>query len=154
MENKLISSEKKKFTYDRDEGTIYLIEDPSISLKILGFLPEQGFVWVLGYRGRKIGLTTLDQDGTEYFPETAEDGSKIRIIADIGVYVSRGSRRPPLAPSFYFRNRQELKETLGVIQKVFSVLPDDNKFEKGTGSGKLRFSDGMLERIENGAYIR
>jgi len=148
------SVEERKFTFDRDKRTIYLIEDPSVSLKIIGFRPEQGFIWVLGYRGRKIGLTTLDQDGTEYFPETAEGGRKIRIVADIGVYVSRGSRRPPLAPYFYFRNRQELEETLGVIQKVFSVLPDDNKFEKGTGSGKLRFSDGMLERIENGAYIR
>lgn len=150
----MITSEEKKFTYDPDEDTIYLIEDPSISLKNVGFRPEQGYIWVLGYKNKKIGLTTLDRDGTKYYPEIAQDGSKTRIVADIGVYVSLGSRRPPLAPPYTFKSQDELDDVLRAIQKVFSVLPSDEKYARCTGDSLLRFSDGMLERIENGAYTR
>ncbi|WP_148301930.1 hypothetical protein [Sneathiella glossodoripedis] len=150
MEN----SDKKKFTYDRAKSTIYLLEDPSISLKEFGFRPEQGYVWVLGYGYKKIGLTTLDRDGTEYFPETASDGRKIRIIADIGVYVDNGSLRPPHAREYRFRSQKELDDVLNVIKKVFYILPGDGKFERGTGDSLLRFSDGMLERINNGEYLK
>lgn len=148
------SADDKKFTYDRDTSTVRLLEDPDISLKIMGFMPEQGFVWILGHKNKSIGLTNMDPDGTKHYAEITKDGSVTRIIADIGIYVSNGSRRPPYAPSYKFHDRSELEDTLQAIERIFSVLPDDDNYVEGTGCGKLRFSNGMLERIENGAYIR
>ncbi len=142
------------YTFEYDESSEFWIakEDSKIFVVDCSTNGQGGSHWVLHWRGKSIGFTTLDFMGKHNAIQEPEKGKYIWTIGNIGSRVF-GSKLRPMAEAkvYQFCGLEELEQVKRIIV-LFLERYDPYQTESNNSQkrGKILFSDHLNKRVNEG----